>query len=277
MTNLGKIHNKGFEAAVTYNVITKKNFNWSSTFNFWTNTNEIKRLTGVDANGDGIEDDLIASGLFIGKSIQTVFDYQQDGIYQLTDTRLPGFAVGTLRIVDQDKNNSITAADRVFLGRVEPAYRFSWFNTLNYKNFALSFFINSIQGGKDGFLGNSMRSYFREDNSVRNNELNKVDFWSPRNPNGKYPRNISGSRASVEANMWESRSFVRLQDVSLSYNLPARILNKIKAQALNIYVSGKNLATWTKWDGWDPETGQALILDGRPVLRAITFGIHVTY
>lgn len=277
MTNIGKIHNKGFEAAVTYHVFTKKNFNWTTTFNFWTNTNTIKKLTGADVNGDGIEDDLIASGLFINKPIQAIFDYQQDGIYQLTDQRLPGFAVGTLRIVDQDKNNSITAADRVFLGRVEPAYRFSWYNTLNYKNFALSFFINSIQGGKDGFLGNSMRSYFREDNSVRNNDLNKVDFWSPRNPNGKYPRNISGSRASVEANMWESRSFVRLQDVSLSYSLPAKILSKIKAQALNIYVSGKNLATWTNWDGWDPETGQALILDGRPVLRAITFGIHVTY
>ena len=77
--------------------------------------------------------------------------------------------------------------------------------------------------------------------------------------------------------MWESRSFVRLQDVSLSYQLPAKILSKIKAQAINIYVSGKNLATWTKWDGWDPETGQGYLLDGRPVLRAITFGIHVTY
>ncbi|HRG92948.1 MAG TPA: TonB-dependent receptor, partial [Chitinophagaceae bacterium] len=277
MTNLGKIHNKGFEAALTYHIIRKKDFNWSATFNFWTNTNEIKSLTGVDANGDGVEDDLTASGLFIGRSIQTIFDYQQDGIYQLTDTRLPGFQIGSLRVVDQDKNNDITAADRVFIGRVEPAYRFSLFNTLNYKNFALSFFLNSIQGGNDGFLGNSVRSYFREDNSVRNNDLNKVDFWSPRNPNGKFPRNISGSRSRIEANMWESRSFVRLQDVSLSYQLPAKILSKIKAQAINIYVSGKNLATWTKWDGWDPETGQGYLLDGRPVLRAITFGIHVTY
>lgn len=277
MTNLGKIHNQGFEASLTYNIIRKKDFNWSATFNFWTNTNTIKSLTGADANGDGIEDDLIASGLFIGKSIQTIFDYQQDGIYQLTDTRLPGFQIGSLRVIDQDKNNDITAADRVFIGRVEPAYRFSLFNTLNYKNFALSFFLNSIQGGNDGYLGNNVRSYFREDNSVRNNDLNKVDFWSPRNPNGKFPRNISGSRSRIEANMWESRSFVRLQDVSLSYQLPAKVLGKIKAQAINIYVSGKNLATWTNWEGWDPETGQGYLLDGRPVLRAITFGIHVTY
>lgn len=290
MTNLGKINNMGFEAALTYRIMNKKDFSWSATFNFWTNTNEIKALTGQDANGDGVEDDLVASGLFIGKSIQTIFDYQADGIYQLNDTRLPGFQIGSYRVVDLDKNNDITANDRMFLGRQEPAYRFSVYNTLNYKSFSLSFFINSIQGGKDAYLGNNMRLYYREDNSVRNNELNKVDFWSPRNPGGKYPRIISGSHSKVEPNLYESRSFVRLQDVSLSYNLPAKILGKIKAQALNIYVSAKNLATWTKWDGWDPETmvpvvrnnqnvevPNGLILDGRPALRAITFGIHVTY
>ena len=55
------------------------------------------------------------------------------------------------------------------------------------------------------------------------------------------------------------------------------MIRKIKAQAINFYVSGKNLATWTKWEGWDPETGQGLQLDGRPVLRGITIGLHVTY
>jgi TonB-dependent starch-binding outer membrane protein SusC len=277
MTNIGEINNKGFEAGLTYRIMNKKNFSWSATFNFWANTNEIEKLTGVDANGDGKEDDLISSGLFIGKSIQTIFDYKADGIYQIGETRLPGFQTGSFRVVDLDKSGTITAADRMFLGRVEPAYRFSLFNTLNYKNFALSFFINSIQGGKDGYLGNNARSYFREDNSVRNNEFTATDFWSPRNPNGKYPRNISGSRSSIDPALYESRSFVRLQDVSLSYNLPAKILGKIKAQAINVYVSGKNLATWTNWEGWDPETGQGLLLDGRPVLRAFTFGIHVTY
>jgi len=277
MTNLGKINNKGFEAGLTYKIINNKNFIWSTTFNFWTNTNEIKTLTGVDANGDGKEDDLITNGLFIDKSIQAVFDYKADGIYQLNDTRLPGFQIGSYRVVDVDKNNDITAADRMFIGRQEPAYRMSWHNTLTYKSFSLSFFFNSIQGGKDGYLGNSMRLYYREDNSVRNNELNKVDFWSPRNPDGKYPRITSGSHSKVEPALWESRSFVRLQDVSLSYDLPDKILKKIKAQAINVYMSGKNLATWSDWEGWDPETGQGLLLDGRPVLRAFTFGIHITY
>jgi len=286
-SNIGKINNKGFEAGLTYRVIDNKDFKWSSTFNFWANTNKIVTLTGIDANGDGIEDDLVSSGLFIGKSIQTIFDYKADGIYQLGETRLPGFQTGSFRVVDNDKTGTITAADRMFLGKQEPAYRFSWYNNVSYKNFSLSIFLNSVQGGKDGFLGNNARSYFREDNSVRNNEFTATDFWSPRNPGGKYPRNISGSRSSIDPALYESRSFVRLQDISLSYQLGPKLLNKIKAQAVNFYISGKNLATWTKWEGWDPEAlvtsngvnnvPDGLLLDGRPALKAITFGVHVTY
>jgi hypothetical protein len=193
-------------------------------------------------------------------------------------------------VVDQDKNNLINANDRTFLGRREERYRMSLFNNFSYKNFTLSFFLNSIQGGKDGYLANNTRLYFRDDNAIRNNDLTAVDYWSPRNPNGKYPRIISGSRSTVEPNMWQSRSFVRLQDISVGYNLPAKILGKIKAQSVNFYVSAKNLATWTKWEGWDAETlvpitangnttqePNGLRLDGRPALRAFTFGVHITY
>ena len=289
-SNVGKVHNTGFEAGLTYQIIKSKDFTWSATYNFWTNKNKIVTLTGVDANGDGIEDDLVSSGLFIGKSIATIFDYQHGPIYQLNETRLPGFQEGSLSVVDQNKDAVINAGDRTFIGRREEAYRMSLFNNLSYKGFNLSFFINSVQGGKDGYLANNVRLYFRDDNNIRNNDLTAVDYWSPRNPNAKYPRIISGSRSTVEPAMWESRSFIRLQDVSLGYNLPARILGKIKAQSVNFYISAKNLATWTDWDGWDPETlvpittngvttqePNGLRLDGRPALRAFTFGVHITY
>lgn len=280
LTNLGKIHNTGFEAGLTYKFVNKKDFTWSSTFNFSTNKNVIKTLVGLDNDKDGKEDDLIASGLFIGRSIQTIYDYQAGPIYQLGETPLPGFYTGTLSVADQNKDGAIDAAnDRVIIGRREPAYRMSLFNTLTYKAFTLTFLINSIQGGKNGYLGNNLRQYFRDDNQLRENEFTVTDYWSPRNPGGKYPRNISGSRARVTPGMWESRSFVRLQDVSLSYNLPATILGKIKAQTVSLYVNAKNLATLTNWIGWDPELDQGggLDLGGRPVMRAFTFGLRVNY
>jgi TonB-linked SusC/RagA family outer membrane protein len=279
-TNLGEINNTGWEVQLTGNIIRKKDINWTSTFNIWRNNNKIKHLTGVDADGDGKEDDIVASNLFIGRPVaeNTIFDYQAGPIYQLGETPLPGFFVGSRSVVDQDKSGTITAADRVFIGTRLPAYSMSLYNSFSFKGLSFSFMLNSIQGGKNGYLGNNAREYFREDNSLRNNELRGVEFWTPANPDAKYPRVTGGTRPLVDnPALWEKRSFVRLQDASLSYSLPTSVLTKIKAHAINIYVSGKNLVTWTNWDGWDPETGQGMITDGRPVLRGVTIGTHVTF
>jgi TonB-linked SusC/RagA family outer membrane protein len=285
-TNLGEINNKGWEIGLTGNIIRTKDINWTSTFNIWRNTNKIKHLTEKDADGNGKEDDIVASNLFIGHPVaeNTIFDYQAGPIYQLGQTPLPGFFVGSRSIVDQDKSGTITAADRVFIGTTLPAYSMSLYNSVSYKGLTLSFMLNSIQGGKNGYLGNNAREYFRDDNGLRNNELRGVEYWTPANPGAKYPRITSGARPLVDnPALWEKRSFVRLQDASLAYNLPAGVINKIKAQAIGIYISGKNLVTWTNWDGWDPEglnangQVQGMITDGRPVLRGITIGAHITF
>jgi TonB-dependent starch-binding outer membrane protein SusC len=299
-TNLGEIRNIGFEASITQQLLTKGDFAWSVTGNFSTNKNRIITLTGQDLNGDGKEDDLISSNLFIDKSIGAIYHYQTNGVYDLDDDRISGFPIGTMRVLDQDGDNDITPErDRVFLGREEPAYRFSLINQLSYKGFNLTFLINSVQGGKDGYLAanrpyaNNIPQYFREDNTIRWNDFIGVDYWSPANPDGKYPRNISGSRAKVEPILYEDRSFVRLQDVSLSYNLASTLLKRMNAQNISVFVSGKNLATWTNWKGWDPESDQVdtntrdvnnkplalngLIAGGRPVLRAFAVGINITY
>jgi TonB-dependent starch-binding outer membrane protein SusC len=286
-TNVGQINNTGFEAAINYGIVRSKGFTWDANLNFSVNTNKIVTIRGIDANGDGIEDDLVSSGLFIGRAIGAIYDYQLDGIYQLGDTRLPGFPVGSLKIVDQNKDNDISqAADRVLLGRREPAYRFSLGNTFAYKGFSLFVFINSVQGGKNGYLGNNNPSYFREDNTIRINDLMGINYWSPNNPGGKYPRNVSGTRAKFEPNYWQDRSFIRLQDITLSYNF-TKFIKKLPIETLSAYVSGRNLHTWTKWEGWDPETeandangipqAQGLLIGGRPVLRTFTFGINLVF
>ncbi len=276
-SNLGHIRNTGFEASVNYSIIQNQDFQWSATFNFSTNRNRIVSLTGIDSDGDGKEDDLISDNLFIGRSIGTIYHYQTDGIYQLNDPTLPGFFPGSVRIVDQNRDGDITPeSDRIFLGRAEPAYRMSLLNTFSYKGFNLTVFFNSVQGGKNGFLGNNNPMYFRDDNARRRNDLQSIDYWSPSNPNGKYPRVISGTHAKIEPNMYQNRSFVRLQDISLSYNLTT-LLKNTGVQAINLYVSGKNLVTWTNWEGWDPETGEGLMIDGRPVLKGFTMGLNITF
>jgi TonB-dependent starch-binding outer membrane protein SusC len=296
-TNLGQINNKGFEAKITQEILNKSDFNWSATLVFSTNKNKIVTLTGQDLDGDGKEDDLISSGLFIGKSIQTIYDYQTDGVYDLNADRLPGFPIGSMRVIDQNNDGVIKAADdRTFIGRQEPAYRWSLINNFSYKGFNLSVFLNSVQGGKNGYMGinrpyaNNTPQYWREDNTIRWNDFVGMDYWSPNNPNGKYPRVISGSHAVAEPGMYQDRSFIRLQDVSLSYNLAHTLLKKLNTTNFSVFVSGKNLITWTKWEGWDPEATRTdtsttpptiypigLDTNGRPVLRAYTVGVSITY
>lgn len=289
-TNVGQINNTGFEAGINGSIVRSRDFTWDANLNFSTNRNRVVTIRGIDADGDGVEDDLISSNLFIGRSIGTIYDYQLDGIYQMGDTPLPGFFVGTHRIVDQNKDGQITQADdRTILGRREPSYRWSLGNTFSYKGLSLYVFLNSVQGINNGYLANNNPSFFREDNTIRINSLQGINYWSPINPTGKYPRNRFGQRAKFDPSFWQDRSFVRLQDITLSYNLKNSLLKNVSAfQTFNVFVSGKNLHTWTNWEGWDPEAEyfnssngfyepRGLTVDGRPVMRAYTLGFNVVF
>ncbi len=285
-SNVGSLQNQGFELSLTTRNIVKKDFQWSTTFNISSNANKILTLTG---NGD-----LVTSGLFIGKSLGAIYGYKVDGIYQINDTKPAGYYTGDYKIHDVDGDGKITTADRTILGKTDPAYRFSIMNKLSYKDFSLSFFINSIQGGKDGYLGENTYSLIQDNVARGNNHLTEFvkHVWSPSNPNGIY--SASTSSGAITPYRYEDRSFIRLQDVTLSYNVPKKIISVVGLDNVNLYVTGKNLLTITKWHGWDPEANNGTITpmynlsasainksgddyEGRPVLKSFTFGIDVSF
>lgn len=274
-SNIGKIRNRGVEFTVTSRNFMTRDFEWSTTFNISANKNKILSLLGRDNDGDGKEDDLIASNLFIGESTSAIYNYQIDGIWQLDDDIPEGFHPGNYRIVDTNGDGDITPDDRLILGQTDPAYRFGILNKFRYKDFTLSFFINSVQGGKNGYLQRNSDTLNRGDaNTRRWNRISEMaaDYWSPNNPDATYSR--SAQAPKIGASLYQDRSFVRLQDVTLGYNLPKTWMNAIGVGNINLYISGKNLLTFTKWKGWDPEAGSDYW--GRPVLRSFTFGLNVT-
>ncbi|WP_354335569.1 SusC/RagA family TonB-linked outer membrane protein [Pedobacter sp. CG_S7] len=281
-TNIGGIHNKGIDLYLNFKAIQSKSFTWDLGFNFTKNTNKITSLFGKDLNEDGNEDDLIANSLFIGKSIGSIYTYVEDGIYQLGDDVPTGFSVGGYKLKDLNGDGSISEADRTIIGKAEPDYQFGITNSLKYKNFSLKFFINSVQGGlgrNDPWLvPDNLRSYSTTSTVVVHNRFNDIDYWSPRNPNAEYamPATLTGN---VQYSPYKDKSFVRLQDISLAYNLSEKLLSKTGFSNLKIYVSGKNLYTLTKWNGWDPETGDGLGItsSGLPVLKSISFGLDLTF
>ncbi|WP_025764215.1 TonB-dependent receptor [Dyadobacter tibetensis] len=275
-SNVGKIANRGAELVLNGKLISKREFSWDINFNIASNQNKVVSLLGQDNDGDGKEDDLVASGLFIGQPLGAIYDYESEGIIQLGDSAPSGFFVGTHKIIDQNNDGFYDANDRVIRGKKEAAYNFGILNELKYRNFNFRFFINSIQGGRQGYLGLNMpTSLGIGDNIRRNNLWKEFDYWTPSNPNARY-RGLDQGPAT-EYNVYGNRSFVRLQDITLSYNIDKEKLEALHIQDIKLFVSAKNLATWTNWVGWDPETGSGLDANGRPVMRAWTLGINLRF
>ena len=283
-TNVGKIQNTGMEVSLTGDIIRSDSFTWTSTFNFSTNKNEILELTGEDADGDGVEDDLIQSNLFIGESINAIYDYEVDGIYQIGDNIPDGYGIGNYKVVDQNGDGVITQADdRKILGTRDPSYSVSLLNTFKYKNISFSFFLNSIQGNGGNYISQNDNALYRNANTLYQNVMTGIDYWSPDNPDGLNA--FSPSAPGIAGTRYENRSFVRLQDVNLQYSFSKEVLEKLGITQLSLFVSGKNLATWTNWRGWDPEFqdtsediyGVGLTTGGRPVTKGYSLGINLSF
>lgn len=285
-SNVGSIQNKGVEFTITSNNIINKNFEWSTTFNISSNKNKVLELTGSG--------DLITSGLFIGQSLGAVYGYKIDGIYQVDDEIPTGYHIGNYKIHDEDGDGFITTDDRTILGKTDPAYRFSIMNKFTYKDFSLSFFINSVQGGKDGYLGENTYTLLQDNTARLVNHINEFskNVWSPLNPDGIY--SASTASGAITPYRYEQRSFIRLQDVTFSYNLPKSIISRIGLEQVDLFITGKNLLTLTDWHGWDPEANNGTIrpmhnlsgkdinksgsdYESRPVMKSYTFGINVSF
>lgn len=280
LSNLGELNNTGIEFMLHGTPVQTKNLTWDVTVNFSRNQNKIVRLLGEDLNGDGKEDDLIASGLFIGRPIGTIYNYAVNGLWQLNDERPAGYDPGSFRVVDQNGDNKYTPDfDRVILGQREPAYAFGVQSSVAWKNLTLRLFVNSIQGGKNGYLADNYPTGYNntKGNATNSNQFDFYRIWSPRNPDARYPNPWVGT-PTPSARAFYQRNFVRLQDISLAYDFNRSLIQKLGMQNLKLFVSGKNLFTITKWQGWDPETGQGVgANDPFPVMKSYAVGLEVSF
>src|SRR5690606_14829473 len=216
-----------------------------TTLSFSLNRDKIVSILGQDENG--IEKDVVASRLFIGQPQGVIYDYEIIGMWQLEDQASgalpPGFFPGTEKIADLNKDGKYSASDdKKILGYTLPSYRFSIANRVNYKNFGLYLLINSIQGGKKYYMGDDSPYSITYWSLVELLKYSNVpsggwDYWMPENPNAKYRRLDIPSAYGPRP--YSQRSFIRLQDVSLSYSIDHHLLNKYKIAKLSIFVTGK--------------------------------------
>jgi len=160
--------------------------------------------------------------------------------------------MGKARVKDLNGDGAITADDRMVLGSQLPLWIGGMVNELSYKNWSFSFFINTAQGVKRSNGWYNPQSFMVEKNM---NYLD-VEYWRLDRPSDEFissGRTYDPSYPVASPLLLKSASYVRIKNVTLSYELPQTVIGKIGIRRLRVYLNAYNLLTFTSWLGWDPE------------------------
>ncbi|MDH5826958.1 SusC/RagA family TonB-linked outer membrane protein [Sphingobacterium faecium] len=276
-SNLGKVSNTGIDLTLNTKNIVKNDFNWSSTLVFSRNKNKI-----VEVYGDGKED--LGNRWFIGHPLGVIYDFTKVGIWQEDELKAGAnkgwdeqAEAGSVKLADLNGDGLINESDRSVLGQTAPKWTAGLTNTFGYKAFTLNIFINTVQGA----LRNNPQIGSAADEMGRKSTPAELGYWTPENKSNEW-RSLS-NRSNVYGYGFPSNaSFTRLKDVTLSYNMPQNTLNKLGINGAILYVSGRNLYTWTNWIGWDPEArditrGSSNDNLNYPMVRTYVLGVNLTF
>lgn len=280
LDNIGKIDNKGIEVTLNTKNIVTNDFRWESILTFSRNKSK-----WVDIYGDKKSD--VGNKWFIGQPVGVIYDYVMTGIWQEGEdaskqdpTAKPGF----IKFADINHDGKITSdSDRVVQGQTIPKWLGGFTNTFHYKNFHLSIFIQTVQG-----ITKNDNDLNYVDESGRRNTPQEVGYWTAANKSQDFPALTTAANTARRGYAYpRDASYTRLKDITLSYTFPQNLIDKMHLGGLTAYASGRNLYTWTKWIGWDPENNVAQRgtgLDGTlgswtnnyPTIRSFVVGLNIT-
>lgn len=267
MANMGEVLNTGFELSLSSTNIQTRNFSWSSTFGLSYNKNEIKHLFNTyDESGKEIDEP--GNGWFIGKPIGVIWDYKFNGIWQADEAEEAAKYKqnpGDPKILDVDSDGDFDNDDKVFMGQTTPKVRWSLKNDISYKDFNLSISMYSYLGHKAATTENLNNMGWAMD---RGNAYIREGYWTPENPSNEYARLWSSFPVTPQKVV--SKNFLRVDNISLSYNVPKVVCDKLSTQNIRFTASVNNAFVITGWKYWDPE------ISG-PMPRTFTLGANITF
>ncbi len=254
------VQNKGWEFNLMTKNIDRGHFSWSTSINFTAAKNTLLNYPGLAKSS-------LNSEYVVGQPLSVALGYH-----------LLGFENGIAKFQDMDGNGSITTGvyettgkgDEVVLGHSDPKFFGGVNNSFNYKGFALDFLFSFVK--KDGF-----NIYHDGMPYIPGNAYNAVaDVLNQ-------PFRLTtlrGGEAATSYNRWRASdgtfkdaSYIRLKNVSLTYQFEPKQVKSLGLKNLSVYLRGQNLWTASKYIGFDPETqGMA----GIPPLKVYTIGLHTT-
>lgn len=270
------VQNKGFEFTFTSNNIRTKNFEWVTHFNLTVPDNKLLRFDGLDQTS-------YASSYQIGRSLNLVYIAKYTGIDPNT---------GLYTVEDLNKNGTFQVTANTSGGDLQPVfdtdpqYYGGMTNTIRFKRITLDFLLQFTKQ-----MGVNWMSYMTSGftnvpaGGMQNLPYAAMDTWKHPGDDAAFQKLITAnSGASNSLSGWNAAyysdlrygnaSFLRLKNISLSYELPSAWLKKAKISSLRVYGLAQNLLTWTPMKVVDPETAW---LNRLPPLRTITAGVQVGF
>ena len=299
--NRGSIRNKGIDLSINGVAIEKKDMTLSMGINFSSNRNEVKDLGIPDAPVfiEGDEQmrsyylgDNVSTGNFLkcpvnifmaGEPVGMFWGFKTDGIYQADDpVFIDGAQPGDVKIVDLNGDGTIDEHDRTFLGDPNPDFVYGINLFFSYKGFSVNMDWNGVYGN-DILNGFGINYYYATGYQGNINPAAYHEAWRPDRPTNLYPRiNYRETHAIAATDrLIEDGSYIRLNTLTLGYDIPTG-----KAfQKIHLYASGKNLLTFTKYSGYDPNITSFLWnpniigVDWNPYPNARTYivGLNITF
>lgn len=306
--NVGTMYNKGWEFAITGNPFRGKDFNWTSTLNITTNKNEVtslaQGLSEILTSTSGLE---TVSRTAVGYSLGYLWLVRNGGVDPATGSRIllnqagnPVLyrfapAAGQFQWSNPDgtqyRENGVAASvtqakDGVMYGNTVPKVYGGWDNTFRYKEFDLNVLL-TYQFGFYVYYGTWAGLH---DQRFWNNHRDVLTAWSKPGDISTVPRPVYGDNVSNGSALPMSYNafkgdFVKVKNVTLAYNFPAKVANKAKLASARIFVAGQNLAIITDYPGPDPEvssngngnTNQGIDRNTIANGRNFVIGLNVTF
>jgi TonB-linked SusC/RagA family outer membrane protein len=283
LSNVGESKGRGLEIALNALAIKTKDFSWDINASYTHSKDELTKLAdGMDKNVTG------TTALIVGQPLSIYYDYETTGCWGVGEydqylAAHPNFKApitnygtpGTLKITDTNGDDQINEDDKIVYQR-SPKHIIGLTNTFTYKDFSLSFQMMARLGGYFAFDKNNALGLSDGDANWAD-----VDYWTPTNQGAKFPS--PGTNGTGYSNiyttymtslLYEKADFLKIKDITLSWNVYKKWLEKAHISNAKIYCSLKNYITFSKVDKFDPEAGGSINF---PLAKQVIVGVNVSF